>query len=259
MGKFRRLNQIFKKDGRSLIVAMDHGTNAGAVKGLENPAKAIEAVKAGGADAIIANLGLAKRFSKELAGIGLILRLDLAPTMIGKGHDSRLVYGIEDALRLGADAVIVNGGPGVGVEETTLPNIAATVAECDMWDMPVCGEMVPGGFDSGPEFKTLENVVLGARIASELGVDFIKTNFKSGFNKVVEGSFVPVVVLGGAKTNDQATFLASIKEAVDSGAAGVAIGRNIWGAENPYNMTRALAAIIHDGFEIEEAIKILNG
>lgn len=185
------------------------------------------------------------RFAKELSGLGLILRLDLSPTMIGKGHDSTVVYGIEEALQLGADAVIVNAGPGVGVEEKTLPALALAAAECDRWGMPLIGEMSPGGFDSDPAIRTLENIKLGARIACELGVDMIKTIYHPGYQEVVEASFVPIVVLGGAKTPDEVKYLESIKQAIDEGASGVAIGRNIWGHDNPRGMTRALWTIIH--------------
>jgi DhnA family fructose-bisphosphate aldolase class Ia len=256
MDKTRRMRQIFRKDGKSLIVAMDHGTNAGAVKGLEQPGAVIEAVVAGGADAVIANMGFAKKFASELAGTGLIARMDIAPTMIGKGHESRLVYEAEYALRLGADAVIVNGGPGIGVEEETLPNIAAMVEVCDALGLPVVGEMSPGGFDSAPELRTLDNIILGARIAAELGVDFVKTIYQPGFEKVIEGCFCPVVVLGGAKTDDTRAFLSSIVDAVSRGGAGVAIGRNVWGAEKPAAMAMALAAIVHDGADADTALEI---
>lgn len=91
MEKTRRLGNLLKSDGKALIVAMDHGTNAGAPKGLVNPAEAIAKVKAGGADAVIVNYGVARQFAKELVGLGLILRMDLSPTMLGKGHDSTLI------------------------------------------------------------------------------------------------------------------------------------------------------------------------
>jgi len=252
------MSRVFRPDGKVLIVAMDHGTNSGAPKGLEFPAQTISKIKKGGADAVIANYGLVKTFAEELSGLGVILRLDIPPTMLGKGHDSALVYGVEEALRLGADAVIANAGPGVGVEERTLPQLAACASLCDQWGMPLVGEMVPGGFDSDPGIRTLENIKLGARIASELGADFIKTVFQPGFREVVEASYVPVVVLGGSKTNDDGAFLTSIREAIDSGAAGVAIGRNVWGHENPEGMTRALVSIIHENASVEEALAYLG-
>ncbi|MCK5201867.1 MAG: deoxyribose-phosphate aldolase, partial [Spirochaetales bacterium] len=74
-----------------------------------------------------------------------------------------------------------------------------------------------------------------------------------------EGAFCPVFVLGGSKSNDPADFLASIKDAFNSGASGVAIGRNVWGADDPVNMPKALAAIIHGNVSIEEAVSIKKG
>jgi DhnA family fructose-bisphosphate aldolase class Ia len=258
MGKIRRLRHIFREDGKTLIIAMDHGTNAGAMPGIENPGKAIASIVAGGADAIIANPGLAKAFESALAGIGLILRLDLPPTMIGKGHESLVAYDVRYALQLGADAVIVNGAPGVEMEKITLPAIAKVVQACDPVGMPVVGEMAPGGFDAEPSYRTLENLVLSARIASELGADMVKIAYSPGFEKVVRGCFCPVVVLGGSKSPDAKVFLSSIKEAIDAGAKGVAVGRNAWGAENIYGMARALAAIVHGGASAEEAYELLG-
>jgi len=260
MGKTRRINKILAKDGRSFVVAMDHGTNGGPVPGLEQPSRVIEQVVEGGADAIISNVGFARKFSREMAGVGLILRMDIPPTMSGdrNDHESRLVYGVDIALKLGADAVIVNGGPGAG-EKDSLASIAAVVRACEGTGMPVVGEVVPGGFDADPIYKNLENLILGARIVSELGVDLIKIAYKPGFEKVVEGAFCPVFVLGGSKSNNPADFLSSISDAFISGASGVAIGRNVWGADNPVNMTRALAAIIHQQVSVQEAVAILKG
>ncbi|MFO7635067.1 MAG: hypothetical protein R6W76_21145, partial [Caldilinea sp.] len=70
----RRLQHIFRKDGRTLIVAMDHGLIDGPCAGLERPAETIAKIKAGGADAVLTSYGVAKRFAAELAGLGLILR-----------------------------------------------------------------------------------------------------------------------------------------------------------------------------------------
>jgi DhnA family fructose-bisphosphate aldolase class Ia len=259
MDKFRRMSRIMREDGRSFIVAMDHGTNAGAVVGLERPGEALASVAAGGADAIIANMGFAKRYSRELACVGWVARLDLPPTALGEGHESRVAYDVEYAVKLGADAVIINGGPGAGVEESSLPAISDAVMWADEYGIPVIGEIVPGGFDSDPSYKTVENLALGVRLASELGVDMIKTPYLEGFEKIAEASYCPVVVLGGAKTGDTEKFFDSIKDAMDCGAAGVAIGRNVWGAEKPELMASALNAIIHEGADGKRAAKIFGG
>jgi len=258
MGTVRRLRRIFREDGNTLIVAMDHGSNAGALPGIEEPGSTIADIVAGGADAMIVNPGLAKAYESELAGIGLIMRMDLPPTMLGTGHDSTIAFDVELAIRLGADAVIVNGAPGPDIEKITLPVLARVAQACDAVGMPLVGEMVPGGFDADPALRTLDNLLLSARIACELGADLVKMPYHPGFERVVKGCFRPLVVLGGSKTDDPLAFLSSIREAMDAGARGVAVGRNVWGAANIYGMTRALAAIIHKGASAREALALLD-
>lgn len=259
MDKTRRMSRIFKEDGKSLIVAIDHGTFNGASPGIENPGRTIEKIVKGGADAAIVNLGVAKRFAKELAPIGFIARLDMPPTFLGEGHDSRLIYEAEYALRLGADAVIVNVGIGNGVEYSAISALAKVVSYCDSVGMPVCAEVIPGGFDAGMDIRTLENVARCNRIVCELGPDFIKTPYVPGFEKVVNETFCPLVILGGPKTDNLKEFLSSIKDSLDEGVLGVAMGRNIWSGEDPVNITRAIASIIHEDANIEEAYQILKG
>lgn len=257
MDKTRRLNRIFKKDKKTLIVAMDHGTFNGASPGLIRPGETINQLVEGGVDAILLNFGIARMFAEELSQTGYIARLDLPPTYMGQGHDSRMVYDIDYALYMGADAVMANVGQGVGVEEITYPQLAKTISYCDKVGMPVCSEPVPGGFDAGPDFKTLDNIARGARIACEIGCDFAKVGYAPGFERVVEETFVPLVVLGGSRTNDEKAFLSSIKDAMDSGASGVAIGRNVWGGGKTVSMTKALSAIVHKNVSLDEAYEIL--
>ncbi len=258
MGKERRMSRIIQNDGRAFIVAMDHGTNAAPV-GLERMGEVIELIKKGGADAVLLNPGAAKKYEKEMIGMGLILRLDLPPSLMTKDvHLSRRTFGIDQALALDADAVIVNGGTGMGVEEVTLDAIAETVNECEPWNMPVIGEVVPGGFDSPKELKNVLNLAANARIASEIGVDMIKMPYCENFADVVKYSFAPIFVLGGAKTDNDIDFVLSIKDALDAGASGVAIGRNVWGHKNPGLMTKALAEVIHGGASKSDVEKILR-
>lgn len=258
MGKSRRLSNILKSDGRAFIVAMDHGTYS-APEGLENMGQVIEEIKKGGADAVLLNPGAAKYYAKEMQGLGLVMRTDLPPTLATKDvHESRKTFGVEQALALAADAVMVNGGTGMGVEEITLDAIAATVNECDPWNMPVIGEMVPGGFDSPKELRNIENLAANARIASEIGVDMIKMPYCDNFQEVVKHAFAPILVLGGAITDNDIDFVLSIKDAIDAGASGVAIGRNVWGHKNVALMTKALAEVIHGNASKSDIEKILG-
>lgn len=259
MGKKRRMDRIFGPDGHALMVAMDHGTHS-APAGLEDMGRILSLVREGGADAVLLNPGAARHCGGALRGLGLVLRMDLPPTlMVRDAHESRRVFGVEQALELGADAVIVNGGTGSGVEETTLDAVADTVNECAPWNMPVIGEMIPGGFDADPGLRTPENLAANARIASEIGVDVLKMPYCEGFGHVVRHAFVPVLVLGGARTDDDVEFVLSIRQAMEAGASGVAIGRNIWGHRDPLRMTRALAAVVHGRADRERIEEILAG
>lgn len=255
----RRLNRIFRPSGRALIVAMDHGLVDGPCPGLEDPAETIARIVAGGADAVLTSYGIARQFARELAPLGLILRVDGAATSLAPGAGPpALFYRLEDALRLGADAIALNGFPGASHEGASLENIAQAVGLAHPWGLPVMAEMVPGGFDSPPEWRTVDNIALGVRVAAELGADLVKTPYVAGFGRVIGTCYVPVVILGGAKRGNEQAMLADIKAAVDAGAAGVAIGRNIFQARDPEAMTAAVAAILHQDATVEQAMAILS-
>jgi len=246
MTVIRRLSHIFRTDGRALIVAFDHGMLDGPAKGMENPARTLARIVAGGADAILTTVGIATRFANDIASLGLILRLDGGGTKLGNmdGPGAQF-YTVEDALRLGADAVAVSAFPGSPKEEATLETLARVVGAAHAWGLPVMAEMVPGGFDSGPEFRTADSIAIAARVAAELGADWVKIPYTEDFDRVTSSCYVPVVILGGAKKGGEDAMLETIKASLSAGGAGVAIGRNIFQADDPAAMTAAVAALLH--------------
>ncbi len=260
----RRMYRIFRAGQggdprRALIVAMDHGLLDGPCKGLEDPGQTIAQVAKGGADAVLTSYGVARHFARELAALGLILRVDGGSTSLGSGSGpGALLYSVEEALRLGADAVAVTAFPGSPQEMGTLKNLASVVGQAHAWGLPVMAEMVPGGFDSAPEYRTPASIALSVRVAAELGADFVKTPYTAGFEAVTGTCYVPVVILGGAKRGDERDMLVDIKAAVEAGGAGVAIGRNIFQADDPATMVAAVGAILHRGASVEEALGILG-
>ena len=255
----RRLNRIFRPDGRVLIVAFDHGMIDGPAKGMEQPSATLQKIVAGGADALLTSYGTATRFAREIASLGLILRLDGGGTKLGEMGPGSQFYTIEDALRVGADAVAVSAFPGSAKEEETLRTLAKVVGEAHAWGIPVMGEMVPGGFDSGPEYRSAESIAIAARVGAELGADWMKIPYAEDYEQVTAGCYVPAVILGGAKKGSERVMLENIREALDVGAVGVAIGRNIFQADDPAAMTAAVAALIHQDASIDEAMEILGG
>ena len=256
----RRLNRIFAADGRTVIVALDHGLIDGPCEGFEDPGATIAAVVTGGADAILTSFGIAERYAHELRRVGLILRSDGAETNLGTASTGSLdrFFGPEDALRLGADALVVTALPGSDKEAMTLETLARTAAEAHRWGLPVLGEMVPGGFNGGPEVRGPEAIALAARLGAELGADFIKAPYCDDYGRVTSSTFAPVVILGGAK-GDERRMLGNIRSAIDSGAKGVAIGRNVFQCDDPTAMTRAIVAIVHDEATVDDALGILAG
>ncbi|CAG0941198.1 fructose-bisphosphate aldolase, class I [Anaerolineae bacterium] len=259
MSSNRRLNHIFRGDGRTLIVAMDHGLLDGPKKGLERPEETIASVIAGGADAILTSYGIARRFARDLAHVGLIVRADGGATGLSiTPGPGALTLSIEQALSVDADVIAISAFPGSSQEQASLEHLAHAIDAARKWNLGVMAEMVPGGFDSPPELRTIQNIALAARVGAEMGADFIKCPYAPDMENVTKTCFVPVVILGGAKRGAENEMLAEIKQAVDEGVAGVAIGRNIWQFENPTAMTRAVAAILHENATVEAAMKLLK-
>jgi DhnA family fructose-bisphosphate aldolase class Ia len=125
--------------------------------------------------------------------------------------------------------------------------------------MPLLVETVPGGFEAGPEMRTPEKIAAAARIGVEMGADFIKTFFTTErFDVVTHNVPVPIVILGGEKAASERDLLESVKKAMDAGAKGVAIGRNIWQHAHPDRITAAIAAIVHGNATVEQALKELG-
>lgn len=258
-GKYRRLQNVVRGDGKTTIVAFDHGATSGPMPGIEKPGATLARLLEGRPDAVLTTIGVAAHYRELLARTGLVIRLDFPATDLVPGpSDCQLLVTVEEAVMLGADAVILTAGPGVGVERTTMANFTAVGRKCQEYGMPFIAEMYPGGFNPDPGMITIETLKLAARMAAEWGADLLKMPYRPGYREVVEGTYIPIVVLGGAKTDSEEEFLAGIKDAMDCGAAGCAIGRNIWGHRDPARMVEALHAIIHDGSDVSVAMGILG-
>jgi DhnA family fructose-bisphosphate aldolase class Ia len=156
----------------------------------------------------------------------------------------RLIASVEDALRLGADAVAVMGICGTPEESDSLEALGQVATECRRLGMPLMAEMLPLGYQGKPNVK---QIALAARIGAELGADIIKTKYagtSEEYREVTDTCFVPVLTLGGsARSSDE--VIAEIQGAMRAGAAGVAFGRNVWQAEDVAAITRSLVQVVH--------------
>lgn len=255
-----RLHRIFAKDNRTVIVACDHAGFMGPVKGLEKPGELLDLLVEGGVDAVLTTRGIAQSFSDRLGKLGLILRADGGASMASPVMGTlRSLFSIEDACRLGADAVICMGMIGFPEEPSSLQNLAAFTADALKWGMPVVAEMLVKPKEG--QSVTAQDIGFAMRIGAELGADLIKASFMQpvqDYRLALEACHRPVVVLGGEKVNNELEMLQNIAEALDAGACGVAIGRNVWQHENPAGVCRALVALVHGYASPEKALKELE-
>jgi fructose-bisphosphate aldolase/2-amino-3,7-dideoxy-D-threo-hept-6-ulosonate synthase len=257
-GKSKRLRRIFGDDGKTVIIPMDHGVTIGPVQGLFNMQSIVDKLAAGGADAVVLHKGVTKNVDTKR--LGLIIHVS-ASTKIGPDANWKVkVCDVEEAIRLGCDAVSVHVNLGADHEPEMLAELGKLADECDAWGVPLLAMMYPRGTKIGNEHDP-QLVAHAARVGAELGADVVKTNYTGdpeSFRKVVEGCSVPVVIAGGPKVDSTKSLLEMVYNAVKAGCAGVSIGRNVFQHENPTAITKALVGIVHKGLNVEEAMALLN-
>jgi len=257
-GKTRRLNRIFKADNRTVVVPMDHGVSIGPVKGIENMQDTVARLLKGGADAFVLHKGIAKCVNVENAG--LIVHLSAISNLTPNSQCKTQVCTVQEAVRLGADAVSVHVNVGAQDECTMLTTLGRVADECDQYGMPLLAMMYPRG-PKIPSEHDVDAVAHAARIGAELGADMIKTNYTGDpetFKRVLEGCPTPVIIAGGPKTETTQATLQMVYDSMKAGAAGLSIGRNVFQHKNPTLMVKALVAIVHEGAAVEQALKILG-
>lgn len=257
-GKKRRLKRIFQKDNRSVIVPMDHGVGMGPIKGITNMQNIIDQLLKGGVDAVVLNKGIAKRVNIDNAG--LIVHLSAISNLTPNANNKVQVCTVQEAIRIGADAVSVHINIGATDEDKMLQKLGRVAEECDLYGVPLLAMMYP----RGPKIQSehaVDVVAHAARLGAELGADIIKTNYTGdveSFKTVVEGCPVPIIIAGGPKCKTEKEILQMAWESIKAGSAGLSIGRNVFQHENPTLMVKALSAIVHNGISVEQALKILG-
>jgi DhnA family fructose-bisphosphate aldolase class Ia len=244
---------------------MDHALSHGPARGLEDPAALIETMITSGADAIMTSYGVVKKYGHLIRPhVPIIMRIDGGPSLRTgtwrEYDDYRLLYEVEDAAQLGASAVVVMHFVGAPAEMETLSNMAEAAAQCARAGLPLLVESLPCPHPNIRNIYDADMIAMAARIAAEHGADFVKTTYSGdveSFRRVVQAATVPLLVLGGERIDSDRATLELTYGAIAAGAAGVAIGRNIWQSPNPAGMARALAAIIHDGATADAATAML--
>lgn len=272
IGKELRMNHLFNpQSGRMVLITMDHGVCVSPMKEISRPAEMVEKFVEGGAEAILVTPGIARRVYPKLLGSGtsLIMRMDGTATSIGPDlTNDALICTTSGALRMGADGVASLGVIGVERETELSHKIAMLADECDELGMPLVVEMVPAEklaymYDTTSHRQwpsQTEVVKYGARVSVELGADIVKgfyTGDKESFREVLDYCPAPYLVLSGPAAGDPEIFLGFVRDAIDCGAKGVSVGRNVWTHPRPERMVRALCRIVHEDASVASVMKEL--
>ncbi|SCY05567.1 class I fructose-bisphosphate aldolase [Alkaliphilus peptidifermentans] len=257
-----RMNHIFRPDGKTFILAMDHGANFNVLPAMKKQGKMIRELAIAGADAFLSTVGMADKFGDCFLGKGIILRVDGGVSFLGdRSKSMKIVASAEDALRLGADSMIAMSFPGSKFENEILSQLSHTIMDAHKWGIPVTAEALPRGFEGGDDSRTPENITFACRQSVELGADIVKTEYtgdQESFKELTESVYAPVVILGGSKKVPERQLLQEVKDAMEAGGAGVAMGRNIWGHENPVKYAAAIAKLIHEDCSVDVALKEMS-
>ena len=257
-GKKRRLQRIFRDDGKTVIIPMDHGVTLGPVTGLGNMQQTVDSLAKGGVDGIVVHKGIAANI--DTRRLGLIIHLNGSTELSPDPNRKLQVCTVDEAVALGADGVSIHINIGAVTEGEMLMDLGRTAAECADYGIPLLAMMYP----RGPNIKNSNDVAVvkhASRIGAELGADIVKTNYTGSvetFREVVRGCPVPVVIAGGPKANTEEEVLRMVYGSVQAGGVGVSLGRNVFQHPNPEAMGRAVVAIVHKGATVEAALEELG-
>mgnify|MGYP000707539858 CR=1 FL=1 len=262
IGKEIRLERIFNRNtGKAVIVPMDHGVSAGPIMGIMDMKKAMAQVADGGANAVVVHKGIvAKGHRKNGPDLGLIVHLSGSTSLSPEPNAKTLVCSVEEAIRLGADGVSVHVNIGNGREKEMLADLGRVAEKASYWGMPLLAMIYPRGERIKNEYDP-EAIKHTARLGAELGADMVKVSYTGdpdSFREVVQGCSVPVIIAGGPKMESDRAVLEMVKGAMEAGAAGISIGRNVFQHPNPTRMVAALAMIVHQKASVDEAMDFLH-
>lgn len=232
---------------RLLIVPLDHSISDGPVTGGSELDRLVGVLAGSGADAVVLHKGALRYIDDSwFRELSLILHLSASTAHAPDPDAKYLVAGVEEALRLGADAVSVHVNMGSAQEARQIMDLAAVAESCDRWNVPLLAMM----YARGPRIAKPDDpelVAHTATLAADLGADLVKTAYiedAAAMRDVVRRCPIPLVVAGGAqRTADGLDTYANT--VLGAGAAGFAVGRNVFQAADPGAVTRRLADLAH--------------
>lgn len=248
-----RLSRIFNpKTGRSVMLAFDHGFIMGPTSGLERIDLNIVPLTQY-ADCLMCTRGILQTSIPANVNKPICLRSDAGSTVLTE-LNKNVMIDIEDAVRMNASAMAVMFSAGDGEHEAiTAANLVKAVDMGNRFGIPVMGVTAVGKQMA----RDARYFGLASRVCAENGAAIVKTYYCEGFEKVAAACPVPVVIAGGKKLPEKEA-LELCYNAINDGAAGVDMGRNVFQSEAPAAMIQAVHAVVHDGLTPDQAYEMFQ-
>jgi 2-amino-4,5-dihydroxy-6-oxo-7-(phosphooxy)heptanoate synthase len=244
-----RLRRLYRHGGgRMLVVPLDHSITTGPITAAATLNQLVGQLAGNGVDAIVLHKGSLRHVEHRwFANTSLIVHLSASTVHAADPYAKYLVANVEEALRLGADAVSMHVNLGSLDEHGQIADLAAVSEACEQWNVPLLAMVYP----RGPQIRDPQDPDLVAHavtLAADLGADIVKTvraSSVAAMADITRTCPVPVIVAGGPALNNPAELRSYVTEALRGGAAGVAIGRNIFQTPDPGASARMVADLVH--------------
>ncbi len=250
-GMKNRMSRIINPDtGRAVMLALDHGYFLGPTHRLEIPRETIEPLIPY-ADTIMLTRGLLRNCVDPEARTNVVLRVSGGVSIVGPDlSDEGLTTSFTDAIKLNVAGVGISVFIGSEHERQTLLNLAELVNKGEEYGIPVLGITAVG---KELEKRDARYLSLCCRICAELGTHIVKTYYCEEFEKVTSSCPVPIVIAGGPKLETEMDVFEMTHSAIEQGAVGVDMGRNIWQNDHPVAIIRAIRSIVHENNNPKQA------
>ncbi|MEM3064325.1 MAG: 3-hydroxy-5-phosphonooxypentane-2,4-dione thiolase [Candidatus Nitrosotenuis sp.] len=254
-GLKNRISSILKpNNGRGVMLAVDHGYFLGPTEKLEVPKKTIAPLLKY-CDSLMVTRGVVRTSVDPNFPVPIVLRVSGGSSIIGEDlSNEKITTSVKDAIRINATALAMSIFVGAKYEHNSLVSLGNLVNEAEEYGLPVLAVTAVG---KELEKRDARYLSLSCRIAAEFGAHMVKTYYCENFEKVVNSCPVPVIVAGGPKIPER-DALALTYNSIKAGAAGVDMGRNIWQSQFPIPMIRAVRAIIHSNYTLDQAYNLFK-
>lgn len=258
LGKQIRIQRIFSHPSGNLCsIAIDHFMlyNLGLPPGIRRIKDTLRAVMSALPDAVTMHKGIASAVWEPYAGKAALI----VQTSGIRPDDSAMVElaTVEEALRLGADALAVAAFVHGETEAHYLKVVADLVREGAKWELPIITHVYPRDKQNNIIYSP-DDIAWAVHCMVEIGADIVKVPYcgdPAAHAQIVADCPVPVVAAGGPKTPTMRDALGILAEAVRVGVRGGTVGRNVWGNADIVGAVRAYKAVIHDGKSADEALR----